>query len=406
MSILRKSLRAGIIVALFLFPALFLLGQTAQKAAPSAKDTAPVIMNGKVPQPKPGQRKKLVFQEELSIGEAEGDENYMLGDLISLNTDDKGNFYVMDLEKRNIRKYDPKGKFLLSVGRQGQGPGEFQSVSSVQFDGNGDLYITDPLPQQIKFFDQNGKFLRQVKLPGMFADLYLLSRGGFVASLNTQVQSATEVGFEMKIGRFDKDGKLTNSFYSSKHGIRMPGDRSPSSLAKFVASALNDAIFRPAPRHCVDKNELIYFGFPDKYEVQVYDVGGRKLRTIARMFDPIALGDKDRSWFIDEVVSRNARMLAGTDPKEVAKYLEFPKTKPAYATFFLMENGWLLVCAEYIWHEYSLFDLFDDKGVYVGQFKAKLMPDNLFFKNGKAYNVETIDDYKYVKRYNFKIVDY
>jgi hypothetical protein len=406
MSTLKKSFRAGSVFAFVIFPIMFALGQTAQKPAPSAKDTAAVIMNGKTPRPKPGQRKKLVFQEELSIGETEGSEDYMLGEFIAVNTDDKGNFYVSDLEKKNIKKYDPTGKFLLTIGRQGQGPGEFQNLSNVRFDKNGDLYITDIIPQQIKYFDQRGKYLRQGKLPGMFGDLYLLSGGSFVAALNTQVLSETEVGYEMTVGLFDKDGKLVTSFYTFRRSLHPPGDRSSSSIAKFMASALNDAVFRPVPLQFVDKNELIYFGFADKYEIRVYDATGRKLRTIARAFDPIALGEKDRAWFVDEVVTRYPRLLPGTDAKEIAKYLEFPKTKPAYQTLCVMENGWLLVCAEFIWHEYSLFDLFDDKGVYVGQFKTKLMPNNLFFKNGKAYNVETIDDYKYVKRYAFKIMDY
>ena len=405
MSISGKSLRAGIIVTLFIFPAFFLLGQTAQKAAPSAKDTAPVIMNGKVPQPKPGQRKKLVFQEELSIGQAEGDENYMFGERIVFSADKNGNFYVVDYDRKHIKKYDPSGKYLLTMGRAGQGPGEFQDLSQVRFDRSGNLYVVTVLPQEIKYLDENGKFIRQVKLPGMFGDLYELANG-FVASLITQVATEGKMGTEIKIGLFSWEAKAVSVFYTRSDAFRPPASRAAGDVAKFAAEILSAAVFQPQPHYEVAVNESIFFGSSEKYDIQVYDAQGKKARTIARQYDPLKVGDKDKAFVIDTMVPMYPKMLPGVDPKDISRQIVFPKTKPAYATFSLMENGWLLVCAEYIWHEYSLFDLFDDKGVYVGQFKAKLMPDNLFFKNGKAYNVETIDDYKYVKRYSFKIVDY
>jgi sugar lactone lactonase YvrE len=106
---------------------------------------------------------RIVFTEELSIGEAEGDENYMFGNSIAFNTDDEGNFYVADFDSNRILKYDPEGKHLLTIGREGQGPGEFRTLSVPRFDKDNNLYITDSMNQRVSFFDQDGKYIAHFK---------------------------------------------------------------------------------------------------------------------------------------------------------------------------------------------------------------------------------------------------
>ena len=97
--------------------------------------------------------------------------------------------------------------------------------------------------------------------------------------------------------------------------------------------------------------------------------------------------------------------------KKVFQKIKFPKYKPAYQGFTLMENGWLAVIVDSVKDEYTLFDIFDQEGRYIAHFKTPV-PDEglymarLFFKNGKAYAVATEDDYMFVKRYSFEIQEY
>lgn len=80
-----------------------------------------------------------------------------------------------------------------------------------------------------------------------------------------------------------------------------------------------------------------------------------------------------------------------------------------------MENGWLAVIVESVEDEYTLFDIFDQKGGYIAQFKTTVLKlpvkgifsDFLFFfKNEKAYTLAIENDYRFVKRYNFEIQEY
>jgi DNA-binding beta-propeller fold protein YncE len=115
-----------------------------------------VISNPKTPIMK----MRIVFKEELSIGEAEGDENYMFGQSIGFSTDEDGNFYVSDTDANRIQKYDPDGKYLLTIGREGQGPGEFGSLSLVRFDNDNNIYAIDGSNNRISFFNKEGKYIK------------------------------------------------------------------------------------------------------------------------------------------------------------------------------------------------------------------------------------------------------
>jgi len=157
-------------------------------------------------------------------------------------------------------------------------------------------------------------------------------------------------------------------------------------------------------------------GYPDKYEVNVYSPEGMLVRKITRDYDPIQVREKDKKSFGESVGESFSSSILPEDLKEKAlAKVEYPKYKPAYKGFAMMENGWLAVIVESVADEYTLFDIFDQDGRYIANFKTSafkfpiggLFSEFLFFfKNGKAYSVVTEDDYKFVKRYSFEIQEY
>ncbi len=65
------------------------------------------------------------FTEEMSCGEETKPEMAMLNKPLDLKVDDQDRVYVMDWGDLNIKVYDSQGRFLRTIGRKGQGPGEF-----------------------------------------------------------------------------------------------------------------------------------------------------------------------------------------------------------------------------------------------------------------------------------------
>jgi hypothetical protein len=108
---------------------------------------------------------QIIFEEDLTIGVEEGDENYMFGSQVLLNTDDEGNFYVTDWDRRMVKKYDSDGHFLQSIGRPGQGPGEFQDISEVKFGVEGNIYLNDAKSRRISLLNKEGDYIKGIRTP-------------------------------------------------------------------------------------------------------------------------------------------------------------------------------------------------------------------------------------------------
>jgi hypothetical protein len=104
---------------------------------------AKIVSNPSEPVPAKSRRQRIVFKEDLTIGVAEGDENYMFGKSVQVTADEKGAIYALDWDRKRIQKYDDQGKFLFSIGREGQGPGEFRNIWEMRFDGKGRICATD-----------------------------------------------------------------------------------------------------------------------------------------------------------------------------------------------------------------------------------------------------------------------
>ncbi|MGD8536333.1 MAG: 6-bladed beta-propeller, partial [Candidatus Aminicenantes bacterium] len=106
------------------------------------------------------------LEEELSIGEEEVDENYMFNQPQIINVSEDGSIFVLDGRDVCIKVYDRQGKYQRTIGRQGQGPGEFSS-GFLYFDisSDGKIYIMDCRNSCVIIMDKDGAFLHSFRLP-------------------------------------------------------------------------------------------------------------------------------------------------------------------------------------------------------------------------------------------------
>jgi len=385
---------------------------TAENTSIQKSDDVVVISNPKTP----AHQMRIVFKEELTIGEVEGDENYMFGSGISFNTDDEGNFYVADSDSHRIQKYDPEGKYLLTIGREGQGPGEFRSVSVPRFDKDKNIYITDSSNRRISFFDKEGEYLRQIRFQEIFIDSYINSKG-FIVSYKGHIAREDNVQKQTLLyGLFDDKFNLVEELFKDEIKTPMPTGTDASGLADYLSNAFSIMAFRPLGRIVLADDDFIYFGYPEKYEINVYSPEGKLTRKINRDYEPIPVSEKDKEGFIELIKEDFSAPVFTEDIKERAfKKIKFPKHKAAYQSFTLMENGWLAVINNFTLDEFTLFDIFDREGKYIAHFKITeitftfegfLGELQFFFKNGKAYAVTDEEGYKFVKRYNIELQEY
>ena len=101
----------------------------------------------------------------FSVGSVDGDERYLFGQIADVATSAGGDtVYVLDRMERRIKAFDAAGEFLFDFGRGGDGPGEYQSPSSlVTLPWNGRLAVWDYEQQRLTVLTPQGQVVETLR---------------------------------------------------------------------------------------------------------------------------------------------------------------------------------------------------------------------------------------------------
>ena len=123
-----------------------------------------------------------------TIGGLDAEENLSFKEPSDIVQDSVGNLYLLDTGSNRIQKLDSEGKFIKTIGRKGQGPGEFQAATSMDIDKDNSLFVFDLGSRRIEVLSSEGKPLRTIKFhtvpPGRIRLLEngLIVKGGYLGS--------------------------------------------------------------------------------------------------------------------------------------------------------------------------------------------------------------------------------
>ncbi len=101
----------------------------------------------------------------LDIGSAEGDEPFLLNGAESASRTADGGVLFANTGSHEVRFFDSSGRFVRSVGRRGNGPGEFGEYSFMMITpAESELLVADEMNNRVNVFGYDGAFLRTVRL--------------------------------------------------------------------------------------------------------------------------------------------------------------------------------------------------------------------------------------------------
>ena len=106
---------------------------------------------------------KVAMIKERQIGELDGPEEFLFVLISDVAVNSKGDIYVADRKLNEIRKFNKDGKHLSTLGRRGQGPGEFQSIHIVSVNTRDDLIVFDNMLERVSIFSDNGEHKETTK---------------------------------------------------------------------------------------------------------------------------------------------------------------------------------------------------------------------------------------------------
>lgn len=307
------------------------------------------------------------LEEELSIGEAEGPAEYMFSQIRSVAVDDEERIYVLDEKEAHVKVFDLNGKYIRTIGRKGQGPGELQLPLFVYVTGQNELVVED-FTSRLAFFSLEGKFKRNLLTAKMGAlRIDIDSEGEIIAIV--RVPEKEDPRYELR--KFDSDLNFLYSLGSSP-----------------MSSTSRDGFnpFMPIIWSDIKYNDQIVTGYPEKYEIKIFDKNGNLLKIIMKEYDPVEITET-------EIKERTEGLPSNMK-------LSIPRYHVAYRWLMTDDEGRIFVRTyeRVEGGEDYYYDIFDEEGRFIAKIPLGFYPRA--WKNNKLYTIEEDEEgFQNVKRY-------
>lgn len=213
----------------------------------------------------------VASEPEVVIGQLDGDSHYLFQRIADARLLPDGRFAVADRGMANIRVFGGDGSFQQTMGRSGEGPGEFQYLGSMEVYPPDTIAVYDPVLYRFTSYLADGTLVSTVNLRGeggRAPELFLgrFRNGDFaLASILHSERDPKEVAADrMQLDRFAPDGTFV------------------SVLGMASGLTRHDAVFGPMPfspyLHAFVWMDTIYW--TDGVDSLLVRVAGSTVRTI------------------------------------------------------------------------------------------------------------------------------
>ena len=308
------------------------------------------------------------LEEELSIGEAEGAEEYMFVGIRSVVVDKQERIYVSDFDGNvaHIKVFDKAGNYVMTIGRKGEGPGEFLYPTFIKITPENELMVYDRFTRKLIFFSLEGDYLRTsiFKEVNQALNISLTSKGHYLVCLA------------------DFQKKVNDDTYYIAHELSEYGSDFSYIRTIVKGRARKNSGFQSWMMIHFLSSDAIICGFSENFEFHIYNPEGEIIRKFSKPFDAIKIseGEKER--------------------RRLNREKGLPGYFPAFQDFSVDDEGRVFVqlYERQMDEDVFYFDVFDAEGKYITKVPLKFFPR--FWRSGKMYTEEVDEEgYNYIKRY-------
>jgi hypothetical protein len=333
--------------------------------AAGAEQEAPITMRDGVPHvanpADPAGGQVTVELEELwRLGGYSDDDNEFFGVISQCREDAEGNLYLLDSQLSEVKVFSPEGEYLRTIGRQGEGPGEFRNSNDL-FLGFGNVVgVVQVWPGKIVRLTTDGEPLDNFPLPSV-------EGGGFQLVFSTRAledrvviagqQQRSVEGKQVAIvylKAFDSEGNELAHYHQETQETRFGSmefdEKSFTSFQQRWALAPDGRVFA-----------ALSF---DDYAIHVWRPDGTLDRVIEREFEPLQRTDRQKDRF--------QRMFDGITRWNPNSTFQVSPTHQAISRLFAREDGTLWVLSSRGVYDrpegtLAVFDVFDRDGRFAEQ---------------------------------------
>jgi hypothetical protein len=258
--------------------------------------------------------------EDPVIGREE-DEAYFFPWRANLGIDDQGGFYVCDWGNRRVQVYDRHGLYVRTLGRQGQGPGEYGMPGWVLLDAAGNAYINSV--RSLVVFGPDGIFKKNILIKTALSTMILGPGGTFVGAI--QPNAHEEGGPKNRLVQLSPEGEMVRTLAEFPAFGASPGQM----LLHWYSGNLPFSL---------RSEDSLYYGFSLDYKIYVVDGEGLPLFAFSK-------AEKEQGITAEEAdLTRTNGIWAWYgqgDPKTAP--LDMPDHRPFFTSFLSDDLGRLYV---------------------------------------------------------------
>ena len=223
-----------------------------------------------------GNKPEISIKLLRTIGDIDTEDNNLTFDTpLDIGMDATGNFYILDSANQRIQKFSPEGKYLATIGRKGQGPGEFENPFSFDIDTKGFLYISDTSQNRLQVLRPDGGEFKTIQTTGLGLGRIRLLKSGLMAAIrevNWEREYVKGKSLPKLVRLLDLQLKIKNEF---------------GEVCDYDEIITNQ--FGNSTQVEVDKDDNIYLEFHYQNRIEKYSPNGKLLWRAER---PLNFGTK------------------------------------------------------------------------------------------------------------------
>ncbi len=351
------------------------------KGKETVKDGVKHVMN-------PAQAMEAPMSSELEelwrLGGDTDDEDEFFGVIGAIMADDEVNIYLLYSQLAEIKIYTADGEFLRSIGREGEGPGEFKLPTAMFFTPDGNIAVVQVQPGKIVLLTPDGEPAGEHPLPEQEAGGFVSLVGGQARGKNVVLAAAVSAFSE---GKFEQTRYLASVDSDGNELARYCSDVRTIDFANALMEEVAWDTFDR--RWMVDDQGRVYAAtsFSD-YRIHVWNPDGKVAYVVEREYTHRKRTAKER-----EQIEALYGVFAKRIPNSTVRVNDFHKD---IESFYVRDDGsiWVLPSdGSYDLPDGTVgtFDVYDHEGRLVRQVTLKgegdALTDGFYFVKDRLYVV-------------------